>query len=115
MEELQVKGPTVMKGYWKRPDATAEVFTEDGWFKTGDQADLSDAGRHLSRRMSMRSSVGSTLNSLANFSHSASLTKEHGSGDTGCLPVPMKLRRPIIREKLRAEIDELYTVPQNNV
>jgi len=27
----------------------------------------------------------------------------------------MKLRRPIIREKLRAEIDELYTVPQNNV
>ena len=45
MEELQVKGPTVMKGYWKRPDATAEVFTEDGWFKTGDQADLSDAGR----------------------------------------------------------------------
>ena len=45
IEELQVKGPTVMKGYWKRPDATAEVFTEDGWFRTGDQADLSDAGR----------------------------------------------------------------------
>ena len=45
IEELQVKGPTVMKSYWKRPDATAEVFTEDGWFRTGDQADLSDAGR----------------------------------------------------------------------
>lgn len=41
-EELQVKAPSVMLGYWKRPDATAEAFTSDGWFRTGDQADLSD-------------------------------------------------------------------------
>lgn len=33
--ELQVKGPNVFKGYWKNPKATREVFTEDGWFKTG--------------------------------------------------------------------------------
>lgn len=44
-DELQVKGDNVMKGYWKRPDATAEAFTEDGWLRTGDQADMSDAGR----------------------------------------------------------------------
>lgn len=38
--ELQVRGPTVMKGYWKRPEDTAAAFTEDGWLRTGDQAEL---------------------------------------------------------------------------
>ena len=33
--ELWFKGPNIVRGYWKRPDATAEAFT-DGWFHTGD-------------------------------------------------------------------------------
>ena len=34
--ELQVSGDSIMKGYYKDPEAAAGVFTEDGWFKTGD-------------------------------------------------------------------------------
>ena len=38
--ELQVRGPIVMKGYWKRPEETAAAFTADGWLRTGDQAEI---------------------------------------------------------------------------
>ena len=33
---VQVKGPNVFAGYWRMPEKTAEEFTKDGWFKTGD-------------------------------------------------------------------------------
>lgn len=34
--DIQVKGPNVFAGYWRMPEKTAEEFTEDGYFKTGD-------------------------------------------------------------------------------
>jgi malonyl-CoA/methylmalonyl-CoA synthetase len=36
--EIQVKGPNVFSEYWNKPRETADSFTEDGWFKTGDIA-----------------------------------------------------------------------------
>ena len=42
--ELQVKGPNVFVGYWNMPDKTAEDFTADGFFRTGDQAQVDAEG-----------------------------------------------------------------------
>lgn len=42
--ELWVKGPHIMKGYFEMPDETAEVLTEDGWFKTGDLCQIDEDG-----------------------------------------------------------------------
>ena len=33
---IEVRGPNIFKGYWRMPEKTAEEFTNDGWFKTGD-------------------------------------------------------------------------------
>ena len=42
--ELCVKGPNVMLGYYNDPEATAEAFTEDGYFRTGDYGKMRDDG-----------------------------------------------------------------------
>jgi acyl-CoA synthetase (AMP-forming)/AMP-acid ligase II len=42
--ELQVHGPLLFDGYFDDPEATAEAFTEDGWFRTGDVAAVDDDG-----------------------------------------------------------------------
>ncbi len=42
--ELLVYGPQVMKGYWGRPDATAETITPDGWLRTGDLVSMDEDG-----------------------------------------------------------------------
>lgn len=42
--EIQVKAPTVMRGYHNKPEATAEAFTPDGWFRTGDAGYINKDG-----------------------------------------------------------------------
>ncbi|MEI2455185.1 MULTISPECIES: long-chain fatty acid--CoA ligase [Lysobacter] len=42
--ELCIKGPQVMKGYWQRPEETAQVIDADGWLHTGDMARMDEQG-----------------------------------------------------------------------
>ncbi|NWG07343.1 MAG: alpha/beta fold hydrolase [Chloroflexi bacterium] len=53
--ELAVRGPQVMMGYWKNPEATKEVLSEDGWLLTGDIAQVDEDGytRIIARKADM--------------------------------------------------------------
>lgn len=50
-QELQVRGPVVMKGYWNRPEDTARSFTSDGWLRTGDQAAIEEGRIRIKGRI----------------------------------------------------------------
>lgn len=43
-DEIQVKGPTVLREYYNKPQETTEAFTRDGWFRTGDAGKIDENG-----------------------------------------------------------------------
>lgn len=57
--EVYIKGPNVMKGYYKDPDKTKEVLTEDGWFKSGDLGFMDKEGYLFLKGRSKNVIIGS--------------------------------------------------------
>lgn len=51
--DLLVKGPTVFRSYWNKPNATAKEFLPQGWFKTGDTAEYVDGSYKILGRTSV--------------------------------------------------------------
>jgi len=58
--EIWAKGPNVMKGYYKNPEATSEVLTHDGWFKTGDFGQFNSRKRLYIKGRMKNTIVGSS-------------------------------------------------------
>jgi len=85
--EIRVRGPNVMKGYYRAPDLTAEAVTQDGWLKTGDLARIEPDGAIFivgrSKELIIRSGfnvypieVEQVINTYANVVQSAVVGRE---------------------------------------
>ena len=100
---IQVSGPNVFKGYWRMPEKTAEEFTPDGWFKTGDVGVVDERGyvRIVGRSKDLIISGGynvypaeveATINELPGVMESALVGVPHP--DFGEVGVAVVIARP---------------------
>lgn len=79
--ELWVRGPNIMKGYWRNPQATKETKTEDGWLKTGDIAYVDDQGKfYVVDRKKVRRMTNSSQ-----LPHMARKAASHASRTRACV------------------------------
>ncbi len=113
---MQVTGPNVFQGYWRMPEKTAEEFTADGWFKTGDVGQIDARGyvTIVGRSKDLIISGGfnvypaeieGTLNDMAGVSESAVIGVPHP--DFGEAVVAVVVARPGSSPDANALIAEL--------
>ncbi|WP_229859441.1 AMP-binding protein [Streptomyces poonensis] len=88
--ELQLAGPMVTRGYYNNPRATAEAFTADGWFRSGDLGRI-DAGRLC---LVGRSKDSVIVNGVNYFSHEIETSLEQLSGVAGSYVAAFPTRAP---------------------
>ena len=74
-DEILVKGPNVMRGYLNKPDETADVIDEDGWFHTGDRGRLDEDGNLIITGRIKELIVTSYGKNVASASIEAQITK----------------------------------------
>ena len=112
--ELWVRGPNIMKGYFRKPEQTAEVVDADGWLNTQDLAQVDDEGNVTivgrTKEMIVRSGfnvypaeVEAVLNAHPDITHSAVIGKEINGDET-----VLAFVQPAIGSKLTAEDLKAY-------
>jgi malonyl-CoA/methylmalonyl-CoA synthetase len=126
--EIQIKGPSVFRGYWRKPEKTAEDFTVDGFFKTGDLAQLDPDGmvNIVGRAKDMMISGGfnvypkeieTAIDGMPGVAESAVVGMPHPDfGEAGLAIITMNAGAPALTaEKVRAALKESlasYKVPK---
>ena len=109
--EIQAKGPNVMTGYYKDPEKTAEVFTPDGWFRTGDLGFFDKKGNLYIRGRSKAMILSATgeniypeeIESLLNSHEYVAESLVYGDGNGVAALVHLK---PEVLEKLEAAMQD---------
>ena len=89
--EIWVRGPSIMKGYYKRPDLTREAITPDGWFKTGDLGRL-DADGFLAITGRKKELIISSGENISPNEIEAVLMQHPKVFEAAVLPAPDKMR-----------------------
>jgi long-chain acyl-CoA synthetase len=93
--EIEVKSPMMFSGYYKEPEKTAEMFTGDGWLKTGDLGELDDDGflkitgrkKEIIVLSSGKNVAPASVENLVRESHLVSHVYVHGDGRSYCVAV----------------------------
>jgi long-chain acyl-CoA synthetase len=124
--EVQIKGPMNMLGYYRNPELTREVFTDDGFFRTGDRGEIDECGRlRLIGRLKeeFKTSKGKyvapgQIEKLLAVSYLFESVAVFGSGMTA--PFAMAVLTPPLRKELapsghRADIEAKLLAELNSV
>ena len=106
--EILIKSPANMMGYYKQPELTAECYTEDGFFKTGDRGERDDDGRlritgrvkELFKTIKGKYVAPVPIENLINNSNKVEMSCVSGSGQ----PQPFAL--VLLAEALRPQVND---------
>lgn len=94
--DLQVRGPSLFSCYLNDPEATAQAFTEDGWFRTGDRAYVNEHGELFFVERA-GNSIRRNGESISAAEVEATLLEHLGVRDAVVLPVPDEMRGQEVR------------------
>ncbi len=120
--EILIKSPGAMTGYYKRPDLTAEAFTEDGFFRTGDRGERRKDGllkitgrvKELFKTAKGKYVAPAPIENMINAHPMVELTLVSGVGQVAAYAMVVlaedlrpKVKDPAVKSKVESELTQL--------